>query len=143
MLVAFTRRVGRRVPAAEDVIVQASTGPLLDPNQVQTPALAFTGTTPGRTPVTIDLASRLTVDNPAPGAQIRSGVARLRPEEFRTLAAAARLTANVLGHAVEIRPDQIAAMRRWRESWGATPPAARSSDRSARPAPLADSRPAR
>ena len=105
VLVAFI------APEAGDVTVQVSTGPVANPNRVHTATLLFKGTDDEKRPFQIDLGSRLTVDNPAPGAQVTSGVARLRAAEFERLQNATALTAQVLGLDVAVRPDQLAAMR--------------------------------
>jgi hypothetical protein len=105
VLVAFV------APRSGDVTVQASTGPATNPNRVQTATLVFSGTDARTQRFRIDLSSRLTVDNPAPGAQVTSGVARMRAAEFERLSGASGVTATVLGLDVAVRPDQLDAMR--------------------------------
>jgi hypothetical protein len=105
VLVAFVAR------ATGDVTVQASTGPGTNPNRVQTATLVFSGTDDRKRSFRIDLSSRLAVDNPAPGAQVTSGVAHMRASEYAQLSGAAAVSATVLGLEVSVRPDQLAAMR--------------------------------
>jgi hypothetical protein len=111
VMMAFVTRSTGRTAADRDVSVQVSTGPLGNPNRVQTPTLVFRGTDERKRKFEIDLSSRLTVDNPAPGAQVTSGIARLRAGEFQRLSRATNVTATVLGLEVAIRADQLAAMR--------------------------------
>ena len=107
VMVAFVARAGGQ----GDVTVQISTGPLVNPNRMQTATLVFRGTDDQRRQFELDLSSRLTVDNPAPGAQVTSGMARMRAAEFARLAGATGVTAAVLGLDVAVRPDQLEAMR--------------------------------
>ena len=110
MMAFVTRSTGRSAPAG-DVTVQVTTGPLGNPNRVQTATLFFRGADEQGRTFTLDLSARLTVDNPAPGAQVTSGVARMRAAEFVRLSRATRATATALGLEVAIRADQLKAMR--------------------------------
>jgi hypothetical protein len=100
-----------RADRADEVIVQAAASPLANPNRLQTPTLVLVGHTDGERDVRFDLSSRLTVDDPSPGAQVTSGVARMRAADYRSLIAAERISGTVLGIEVEFRADQVAAMR--------------------------------
>lgn len=111
VMVAFLVRTGGRAGRNADVTVQVSTGPLVNPNRVQTPTLVWSGKDGRSQSFRIDLSSRLTVDNPAPGAQVTSGVASMRSTEFERLASATALTATALGLEVSVRPDQLEAIR--------------------------------
>jgi len=111
VLMAFLRRVDGRTGPSGDVTVQVSTGPAGNPNRVQTATLVFKGTDDRKRAFTMDLSSRLTVDNPAPGAQVTSGVATMRAAEFERLSSSSGVTATVLGLDVAVRTDQLEAMR--------------------------------
>ena len=111
VMVAFVVRTRGRGGSAGEVTVQVATGPLVNPNRVQTPTLVWNGRDPKGHVFRIDLSSRLSVDNPAPGAQVTSGVARMRAVEFERLASATAVTATALGLDVTARPDQLDAIR--------------------------------
>ncbi len=111
VMVAFLVRSTSRGTTSGDVTVQVSTGPLVNPNRVQTATLVFRGTGQNQQRFSMDLSSRLTVDNPAPGAQVTSGVGRMRAADYERLSRATAVTATVLGLEVAVRPDQLEAMR--------------------------------
>lgn len=100
-----------RADRANEVIVQAAASPLANPNRLQTPTLVLVGHTEGERDVRFDLSSRLTVDDPSPGAQVTTGVASMPAADYRRLTAAERITGTILGIEVELRADQVAAMR--------------------------------
>lgn len=105
---------GRRA-APSEVGVRAASGALMSPNLLRTPTLTFTSISADEKEELIDVSRRMTVDNPAPGAAVTSGIAALTPEEFLRLASSAKLQALIFGAEVALRADQIDAIRAFRD----------------------------
>jgi len=117
MFVAFTARIDTREPNVppREVVVQVATPPRTNPNAIHTPTLSFTVDEKTDKRAVIDLTSRLTVDNPAPGSELKDGTARMRLPDFTRILNAETVKANVFGLDVTLRPDQIRAIRAFAE----------------------------
>jgi len=57
----------------------------------------------------------MAVNDPAPGAAVESGVAKMSREAFQTLLKAPEIGANIFGAEVTLREDQIEALRAFRD----------------------------
>lgn len=113
MFVAFTARLDTRDPNVppREVVVRVATPPHTNPNAIHTPTLSFTVDEKTDKRLVVDLTPRLTVDNPAPGSELKDGSARMRLPEFTRILNAGTVKANVFGLDVALRPDQIKAIR--------------------------------
>jgi hypothetical protein len=98
-----------------DIGVRAAAGAVMSPNLLRTPTLTFTSVGADDKKQIIDVSSRMAVDNPAPGAAVTSGVARMSVADFRALASSVELQAKVFGAEVALRDDQIEAIRAFRD----------------------------
>lgn len=112
-LIAFTAIVPARSPAASprELSVQVSTGKMTNPNLVRSPRLTIVADEGAPNAKTIDLSSRLTVDNPAPGMIITDGIGRISADEYARLAAAKSIKGNIIGFDFTLRADQVAAIK--------------------------------
>lgn len=108
------RRTGATRPPG-DVGVRAASGALMNPNLLRRPVLTITYGDPDEEAETIDLSQAMTVDNPAPGAAVTSGVASIAAERFIEVVAADDISANIFGATVTLRRDQIEALRAFRD----------------------------
>lgn len=117
MKVAFmARQRGKTAPRApEEITVQLGSGALVNPNILRSPTLVFVLNPKTAQQVTLDLSSRLSVDNPAPGAAVTSGFARIPSAAFVRITRARRLSAMTLGLSVEFSPAQLEALRAFRD----------------------------
>lgn len=104
-----------RATTLRDIGVRAAAGVVMSPNLIRTPTLTFTSVGADDKKQVIDVSSRMAVDNPAPGAAVTSGVARMIVADFRVLAASVELQAQVFGAEVALREDQIEAIRAFRD----------------------------
>ena len=112
VLLSFTARFPTRTPsrAPAEILLTGAAGPAVSPNVLRTPTLAFLVDEGTADKTTIDLVSRSTVDDPAPGAAINNIVGRLTSAELLRLTQAKTIKANVLGFEIELRPDHIKAL---------------------------------
>lgn len=114
MSVAISGRLSVREPNAppREVTVLAARGDLANYNNFPAPVLTFLVDVkvPDRR-ATIDLTSRLTVDDPGIGVKFTSGVARMRAADLVRMAEAETIAANVFTLDVGFRADQIKALR--------------------------------
>jgi hypothetical protein len=113
MLIAFTGRLSTRSPQIppREIAVQIVAPQRANPNLLRSPTLRFVLEDAAAKRTTLDFSRRLLVDNLAAGAPIEQGVARISAGEYRSLAGAAALEANLVGFDVGFRPDQLEAMR--------------------------------
>jgi hypothetical protein len=120
MLVAFTARLpGKRAAGrAREITVRVAASARSNPNVIRRPELRFqiTGGLPDAH--VLDLSGRLRVDDPAPGAAVDAGSARITLAELEAIGRAQRLAASVLGAAVAFRTDQIRAIAAFGERIG-------------------------
>ena len=109
----FPGKIAVKAPNA--VVAQVAVTPGVNPNVLRTPTLVFLLDAKTPRAVTLDVSQRMNVDNPGPGAVVTTGRASLSPEEYSKLLSAATLHAEILGLQVEIRRDQLRAMRDFAE----------------------------
>lgn len=98
-----------------DINVRAAAGSRMNPNLIRTPTLSFTHGSPEADTETIDVSSSMAVNDPAPGAAVESGVAKISAEAFQTMLEAPEIGANIFGAEVTLREDQIEALRAFRD----------------------------
>jgi len=113
VLIAFTARFPTRTPSGPPAEIQllAAVGVLATPNVLRTPTLQLLLDDGTDRKAVIDLASRSTVDDPAPGAAINNIVGRLTPAELVRLTQSRTVKATVLGFPTEFRPEQLKALQ--------------------------------
>jgi hypothetical protein len=115
MLVAFTARVHRlgRVEPPTEIVVQVAGPPMANQNMLRTMTLSFELDVDKPAPhrVAIDLSSRLSVDNPWPGAHPDNGIATMKAAEFAQVIAADAVKMYVFGVKVTLRPEQRQALK--------------------------------
>jgi hypothetical protein len=109
------RQRGGRTPPPAQIGVRAAAGSRMNPNLLRTPTLAFILRTPGQETEEIDVSSTMTVDNPAPGAAVTSGVGHIPVARFRALTTSKEVLARIFGAEVALREDQLEAIRAFRE----------------------------
>ena len=112
-LVAFLGRLSiasPRVPPRE-IRVQIAVSPAANPNLVRRSTLTFLVDSGTDTRTTLDLSSRLIVDDSTPGGNLQNGIATMAASDFVRLAHAKTVSGNVFGFDVTFTRDQIAAMR--------------------------------
>jgi hypothetical protein len=112
-MIAFMGIVSSRNPTAppRELSVQVSTGRMTNPNLMRAARLTLVADEGTPNAKTIDLSSRLTVDNPAPGMIITDGIGRISADEFARLAIAKSIKGNILGFDFTLRADQVAAIK--------------------------------
>ena len=125
MLLSFAATLNSRTPNAppSELLITVGAPFNSNPNTVRSGVLRFAveiedlvKKTSQRT--TIDLSSRLTLDNPAPGAVPETGTARMSIAQFTDLAKARTAVAQVIGVDVAFRPDQLKAVQAFAERIG-------------------------
>jgi hypothetical protein len=109
----FPGKVGIKPP--DGIVAQVGVTPSINPNVLRTPTLVFLLDAKTPRASTLDVSQRMSVDAPGPGAVVTNGRATLSPEEFLKLIGATTLHAEILGLQVEIRRDQLRAMRDFAE----------------------------
>jgi hypothetical protein len=125
MLLSFAATLNSRTPKAPPSELNITVGAPFNsnPNTVRSGVLGFVveiedlikKTSEKKT---IDLSSRLTLDNPAPGAVPENGTARMSIAQFTDLAKARTAVARVIGVDVSFRPDQLKAVQAFAERIG-------------------------
>ncbi len=122
MLLSFAAVVNSRSPSAPPAEVMVTAGAPFDsnPNTVRSGSLAFLAEIEDVVKKTvqrktIDLSSRLTLDNPSPGARPENGTARMSIDQFTDLVKARAIAARVFGVDVAFRPDQVKAVQAFAE----------------------------
>lgn len=105
----FPGKVALKAPA--DVMAQVAVTPSVNPNVLRTPTLVFLLEPKTPRASRLDVSQRMNVDRPGPGQPVTTGRASITPEEFLKLVGATTLHAEILGLQVEIRRDQLRAMR--------------------------------
>lgn len=110
---AFTARVpGREVrPVATEITAMVAMGPLFNSNVIRNPTLTFLYDVGKREWVLLDLSPRFIGNELAPTTRLTSGIARMSPAEFRAIAGARALRANILGAEVSFSKPQLDALR--------------------------------
>jgi len=118
MRLAFSARLEGRFPnkPPASVAIEAAADPMANPNTLRNPTLHFLVTSPDDKRTVLELSNRMVVDNPAPGAMVNDAVARIKPEEFASLAWAKAIKANVFMVDVEFSADQLKALQKYAES---------------------------
>jgi hypothetical protein len=125
MLLSLAARLNSRTPNAlpSELLITAGAPFNSNPNAVRRAMLTFVveiedlvKKTSERK--TIDLSSRLTLDNPAPGAVPENGTATMSVAQFTDLAKARAVSARVFGADVLFRPDQLKAVQAFAERIG-------------------------
>jgi hypothetical protein len=112
MMLSFTGRLSLRSATAPASLQVVMAPPVMaNPNLIRKPTLVFIADDGAKAREVIDATSSVRVDDPAPGAIVRSATARISADAFRRLTTAETLTAEVFGAEVTIRPDQIKAMQ--------------------------------
>jgi hypothetical protein len=113
MLVAFTGTLSVSTPrtAPREIHVQVAAPQTANPNAVRTPTVRFVARDKAGDITPLDLSGPLVVDSLAPGAALESGATRMTVREFQTLIQATAVSANLLGFEVQLRPDQLDALR--------------------------------
>ena len=125
MLLSFAATLNSRTPNVPPSELQLTVGAPFNsnPNTVRSGVLGFVveiedlvkQTSEKKT---IDLSSRLTLDNPAPGAVPENGTARMTIAQFTDLVKAKTVAARVIGVNVVFRPDQLKAVQAFGERIG-------------------------
>lgn len=112
-MIAFMGVLSARDPnlAPRELSLQVSTGRMTNPNLVRVSRLVIVADEGAPNARTLDLTSRLVVDNPSPGAIITDGVGRIAGADFARLATAKSITGNILGFDFSLRADQVAAIK--------------------------------
>lgn len=113
MLIAFTERRSRSSDRPSDISVQIGAAEMASPNLQRTPSLRFLLDERKAKPMTIDLSSRLTVDDLTPGAVIKNGIATMTRAELAELAKAETIRAMILGTDVVINSAQLKAIQQF------------------------------
>lgn len=99
----------------ETVGLRAAAGARVNPNLIRRPTLMLTFGDPGADPETLDLSESMTVDNPAPGAPVASGVGSMAAADFLRMIAAEEISGEIFGASVTFRADQVDAARAFGE----------------------------
>jgi hypothetical protein len=112
ILVAFLGRLNVRTPLLppREITVQVGTSERANPNVIRRPVLTLLLDDKSDRRRLLDLSSRLTVDDPAPGAAFENGLARISAADFVRAAEADTISGNVFGFDVVWRRDQIDAL---------------------------------
>jgi hypothetical protein len=117
MLLSFSATLNSRSPSSAPSEVAVMAGAPLDsnPNTVRTAVLGFVveiedvvKKTSERK--TIDLTSKLILDNPAPGARVENGIAKMTIAQFTDMVKAKTASARIFGADVVFRADQLKAV---------------------------------
>jgi hypothetical protein len=119
MFLAFEGDVALRQPQpVRSVGVMAAAPFTSNPNLLRPAVLSLLVTNIKKERKTFDLSSRMTVDNPAPGAMVSNGVLTMRADEFVEVMSAETVTGNIFGVDIALRPDQVKAVRALGERLG-------------------------
>lgn len=112
-MMAFMAVLATRDPNVppKELTVQVSTGRMTNPNLVRTARLVIVADEGAANARTVDLTSRLIVDNPSPGAIITDAVGRIAGADVARLATAKTIKGNILGFDFTLRADQVAAIK--------------------------------
>jgi len=118
MRLSFVAMLEGRFPktAPTAIRVQASADPMANPNTLRNSTLTFFVDAKTEKPFVLDLSSRLTSDNPAPGAMVLDSIAQITADEFAKVAWAESIRANVFMVDVQFRPDQLRALQKFSDS---------------------------
>ena len=112
MMVSFAGRVSLRTLAPPTSLTVVMAPPIMsNPNLLRKPTLVFLADDKTDDRKLIDASGSVRVDDPAPGATVRSAMGRIGAAEFVRLTKAKTLTAEVFGSMTTVRPDQIQAMK--------------------------------
>lgn len=112
MLLSFAGRISLRNPAPPSSLLVVMAPPLLsNPNVIRKPTLIFVADDGSKDREAFDVSSSVQVDDPAPGAIVRSATGRLPTKAFLRLTEAKTIKAEVFGTEVIVRPDQLEAMQ--------------------------------
>jgi hypothetical protein len=112
MLLSFSGRLSLRTlrPPASLLVVLAP--PLLsNPNVIRKPTLIFVADDGTKEREVIDATASVRVDDPAPGAIVRSATGRVSAPSFLRLTEAKMIAGEVFGAEVAFRPDQMKALQ--------------------------------
>ncbi len=131
MRLSFSSRLAGRFPnkPPSTVAIEAAADPMGNPNTLRNPTLRFL-VTPGEDdkkpadqkrmvdekPTVLELSDRMVVDNPAPGAVVNDAVARLKSDEFESIAWAKAVKAHIFTVDVEFSAAQLKALQKYSES---------------------------
>jgi hypothetical protein len=110
---AFTARVpGREVrPVATEITAVVAMGPLFNPLVIRNPTLTFLYDVGKPQWLLLDLSPRFLGNELTPTTRLTSGIARMTPDEFRAIAGARALRANILGAEVSFSKAHLDALR--------------------------------
>lgn len=112
MMVSFAGRLSLRTLAAPTGLTVVMAPPVMsNPNLIRKPTLVFLADDKTDDREVIDASGSVRVDDPAPGATVRSALGRIGAADFVRLTKAKTLTAEVFGSMTTVRPDQIQAMK--------------------------------
>ncbi len=118
MRLSFSARLAGRFPnkPPASVFLEAAADPMANPNTLRSQTLQFMITSPDDKHSALDLSTRMVVDNPAAGAMLNDAVAKLKPEEFGSIAWAKAVKANIFMVNVEFVPEQLRALQKYADS---------------------------
>jgi len=110
---AFLARLGASMPDGQPraMLVQVGVDPSVSPNRLRNRSLRLLADAESGRPLIVDLTSRLSVDDLAPGAAIRNAIGPIGVSDFVRLGRSETLRATVFGFDVAFRSEQIKALR--------------------------------
>ena len=112
MMLSFSGRISTRTSAPPTSIGAVVAPPVLaNPNVIRKASLTFIADDGTDLRAVIDVSSSLRVDDPAPGAVIRSASVQIPAADFARLTKAKTLKVTVFGSDSLVRIDQIKAMQ--------------------------------
>ncbi len=112
MMLSFSGRLSTRTLAPPASILAVAAPPILaNPNVIRTASLRFIADDGTDARAVIDVTSGLRVDDPAPGAVVRSATVQMPAADFARLAKAKTLKVTIFGSDSLVRIDQIKAMQ--------------------------------
>ncbi len=112
MMVSFAGRLSLRTMAAPASLSVVMAPPVMtNPNLIRKPTLVFVADDKTGDREVVDASGSVRVDDPAPGATVRSATGRIGAGDFVRLSKAKTLTAEVFGSMTTVRPEQIEAMK--------------------------------
>ncbi len=112
MMVSFAGRLSLRTLAPPTGLTVVMAPPVMaNPNLIRKPTLIFLADDTTDAREVIDASGSVRVDDPAPGATVRSALGRIGAADFVRLTKAKTLTAEVFGSMTTVRPEQIQAMK--------------------------------
>jgi len=116
-LISFTAQWTGRMPVGgpKEILVFAAPPANVDPNLLRTAGLVLVADMKFPRQAVFDWTQRLAVDQPGPGGQPTTGIAKINPAELARLGRATTLHASIFAIDVEFKTSQRQALRDFAE----------------------------